>query len=144
MALKSVDDSSGLTALSMIKDIAKKSQQKFIKIVQDASDKISKEISDTVDVMTNKIQRNFDEFLSLSSVLLSDAMDMDNKSKQSLSNVALLNLNSLVYSVKESVRRYTKIVKGLDVELDSFEDNVGNDLDGFLDEVINIIGKKRK
>ncbi|MBU1862635.1 MAG: methyl-accepting chemotaxis protein [Candidatus Omnitrophica bacterium] len=142
LALKSVDEASGLVALNLIKEIAKKSQSRFARVSQDAFSEVSVKIQEALEGFKGALAESFDGFLSSASMSLSDTMELDNKALAFIMKVAFFNFNDVIYAVEKSIERYSGLVKKLNDDIQEVDVTHSEALDDSLIKMMSIVSKE--
>lgn len=134
--VKVIDDgmtqASGISTISNIISIAEKQQDQFIMISMEALNRIGDEVESTAQINSEVVTDGLDLLLSVSAKQMEDVMKIDYNSMKILTNLAVFNMNLLIQSYAENLKRVDNLLNKFQQRLEQTQQSFNEELDAYL------------
>ena len=138
LANEGIREASGLVAIDNIISIAQDNQKEFVGVTNDAIKEVGDNVATTLGSQDEIITKGLSDLLGSSTESMDQIMEFDKKSQDVLANLSVFNIDSLQSSSKDSLSRFTLLIKGLKKKLQNMQDQNSEAIDAVL---INLMAK---
>ncbi len=138
LANEGIREASGLVAIDNIISIARANQKEFVDVTNDAIKEVGENVAVTLGSQDEIITKGLSDLLGSSTESMDQIMEFDKKSQNVLANLSVFNIDSLQSSSKDSLSRFTRLIKELKKKLQNMQDQNSEAIDAVL---INLMAK---
>ncbi len=132
LANDGIREASGLVAIDNIISIAQDNQKEFVGVTNDAIKEVGENVATTLGSQDEIITKGLSDLLGSSTESMDQIMESDNKSQNVLANLSVFNVDSLQSSSKDSLNRFTRLIKELKKKLQNMQDQNSEAIDAVL------------
>ena len=132
LANDGIREASGLVAIDNIISIAQDNQKEFVDVTNDAIKEVGDNVATTLGSQDEIITKGLSDLLGSSTESMDQIMVSDNKSQNVLANLSVFNVDSLQSSSKDSLNRFTRLIKQLKKKLQNMQDQNSEAIDAVL------------
>lgn len=138
LADNGIREASGLVAIDNVISIANDNQKEFAEVIDGVIQGVGDNVANILESQKEIIENGLDDLLSSSTNSMSEVMEFDNRSQNLLANVAIFNLGSLKTSSLDSLSRFDRLIKEMEINLQEMQDMNNEEIDTVF---IELIGK---
>jgi methyl-accepting chemotaxis protein len=132
LANEGIREASGLVAIDNIILIAQDNQKEFVDVTNDAIKEVGDNVATTLVSQDKIITKGLSDLLGSSTESMDQIMEFDKKSQNVLANLSVFNIDSLQSSSKDSLNRFTLLIKELKKKLQNMQDQNSESIDAAL------------
>ena len=132
LANEGIREASGLVAIDNIISIAQNNQEEFVEVTNDAIKEVGENVAATLESQNEIITKGLSDLLGSSTESMDQIMEFDKKSQNVLANLSVFNIDSLQSSSKDSLSRFTRLIKELKEKLQHMQDQNNEAIDAVL------------